>query len=103
MSKPDNGSRIEWITPIKGEQVSACYVFWRTPPEWADMLYGWVEETGQKGSVLTIYELKEGDAVRGKEWKDMDEALLRKVLTVLVKRGKAQVFGQAEGEGVKFF
>jgi ESCRT-II complex subunit VPS25 len=67
------------------------------------MLCAWVEETGQKGSVLTIYELRESDAVSGKEWREMDEGILRKVLGVVVKRGKGQVFGQAEGEGVKFF
>jgi ESCRT-II complex subunit VPS25 len=67
------------------------------------LLYAWVEETGQKGSVLTIYELRESESVEKKEWRDMDEGMLRKVLGVLVKRGKAQVFGQAEGEGVKFF
>ena len=69
-------------------------------------MYSWVEESGQKGAVLTLYELREGDAVRGKEWKVMDEGMLRKVLGVLVKRGKAQIFtAQAvgDGEGVKFF
>lgn len=104
MSKPDNGPRIEWVaSTTKGEQSSSCYVYWRTPGEWADMLYGWVDETGQKGAVLTIYELREGDAVRSREWKDMDEGLLRKVLNVLVKRGKVQIFGQEESAGVKFF
>ena len=58
---------------------------------------------GQKGAVLTVYELREGDAVMGREWGGMEEGMLRKVLGVLVKRGKAQVFGQQEGEGVKFF
>ena len=104
MSAPANGNRIEYLPPTtKGEQSSACYVWWRPPDEWADLLYAWVEETGQKGSVLTIYELRESEAVEKKEWRDMDEGMLRKVLGVLVKRGKAQVFGQAEGEGVKFF
>lgn len=104
MSKPENGSRIEWIPPTaKGQQSDSCYVWWRSAGEWADLIYGWVEETGQKGSVLTIYELRESDAVKGKEWREMDEGMLRKVLGVVVKRGKAQVFGQAEGEGVKFF
>lgn len=67
------------------------------------MIYAWVDETGQKNSVLTVYELRESDAVRGREWKDMDEGMLRRVLGVLVKRGKAQVFGQDGGDGVKFF
>jgi ESCRT-II complex subunit VPS25 len=29
--------------------------------------------------------------------------MLRKVLGVLVKKGRAQIFGQEEGAGVKFF
>lgn len=104
MSKPENGPRIEWIpSSTRGEQSSSCYVYWRTPGEWADVLHGWVDETGQKGAVLTVYELREGDAVTNKEWRDMDEGMLRKVLNVLVKRGKAQIFGQEENAGVKFF
>jgi ESCRT-II complex subunit VPS25 len=78
-------------------------VFWRTLAEWADMIYGWVDETGQKGSVLTVYELREGEAVGGKEWVGMEEEMLRKVLGVLVKKGRAQVFGVEEEAGVKFF
>ena len=104
MSKPENGPRIEWIpATTRGEQASSCYVYWKTVGEWADAIYGWVDETGQKGAVLTVYELREGDAVSGKEWRDMDEGLLRKVLNALVKRGKAQIFGQEENAGVKFF
>ena len=104
MSKPDNGARIEWIpSATRGEQASSCYVYWKTVGEWADAIYGWVDETGQKGAVLTVYELRESDAVVGKEWRDMDEGLLKKVLNALVKRGKAQVFGQEESAGVKFF
>jgi ESCRT-II complex subunit VPS25 len=67
------------------------------------MIYGWVDETGQKGSVLTVYELREGEAVGSKEWVGMEEEMLKKVLGVLVKKGRAQVFGQDEGAGVKFF
>ena len=67
------------------------------------MIYGWVDETGQKGRVLTVYELREGEAVGGKEWVGMEEEMLRKVLGVLVKKGRAQVFGVEEEAGVKFF
>jgi len=41
--------------------------------------------------------------VKGREWEGMEEGMLRRVLGVLVKRGKAQVFGEGEGGGVKFF
>jgi len=90
--------------PSKGEQSNVVYIWFRSASEWADALYGWVDETGQKGAVLTVYELREGDGVTGRAWVGMDEGMLRKVLGVLVKRGKAQIFGQGgDGEGVKFF
>ncbi len=80
----------------------------------------WVEETAQKGSVLTLYELTEGDGTRGTgeffsflkgkkgvltgvEFHGLDPDLLQKALSVLVKRGKAQIFGQEDSQGVKFF
>ncbi|KAK5137427.1 hypothetical protein LTR08_009005 [Meristemomyces frigidus] len=103
MAQPAHGPRVEWIAANKGEPSSTCWVYWKSLAEWADAVYAWVDATGQKGSVLTVYELREGDAVSGAAWRDMDEALLRKVLGVLVKRGKAQVFGVEESSGVKFF
>lgn len=104
MSQPANGPRAEWInSTTRGETSNTCYIYWKTPTEWADQIYAFVEDTGQKGAVLTIYELREGESSIGKEWQDIDEALLRKVLNVLVKRGKAQIFGQEETAGVKFF
>jgi ESCRT-II complex subunit VPS25 len=104
MALAANGARVEWISAgAKGERSASCWVFWRTLAEWADMIYGWVDETGQKGSVLTVYELREGEAVGSKEWVGMEEEMLRKVLGVLVKKGRAQVFGVEESAGVKFF
>ncbi|KAK4154332.1 ESCRT-II complex subunit, partial [Chaetomidium leptoderma] len=79
------------------------WIYWRTPEEWAGLVEGWVEGTGQKGSVLTVYELLEGDGTRGAEFHGLDQELLRKALNVLVKRGKAQIFGQEDSLGVKFF
>lgn len=39
----------------------------------------------------------------GSEWHGMDQDVMMKTLNVLVKRGKAQVFGSEGQEGVKFF
>ncbi|KAI3392546.1 hypothetical protein diail_5517 [Diaporthe ilicicola] len=79
------------------------WVYWRTPEEWAALVEGWVDETAQKGTVLTLYELTEGEATRGTEFHGLDQDLLQKALNVLVKRGKAQIFGQEDSQGVKFF
>lgn len=73
---------------------------------WGEKIYAWVDETGQKGSILTVYELRESDAVVGQEWVGMDEDMFVRCLEALVKRGKVQVFeSQAgtDGAGVKFF
>lgn len=114
------------------------WVYWRTPEEWAALVEGWVDETAQKGTVLTLYELTEGEGTRGtgkfrhililfliqrEDWRykctgnrdadcghpsttdfhGLDQDLLQKALNVLVKRGKAQIFGQEDSQGVKFF
>ena len=81
---------------------------------------GQVEDTGQKNTVLTLYELTRGEGVRSQgitdrrfiHWRElipskdfygMDPELLQKALNVLVKRGKAQIFGGEDQQGVKFF
>ncbi|CAK7568731.1 MAG: hypothetical protein SEPTF4163_006733 [Sporothrix epigloea] len=81
----------------------SCYVFWRTPEEWAAAVEAFVDETAQRGSVLTLYELTSGDGTRNSELHGLDPVILQRALAVLVKRGKAQVFGSEQSLGVKFF
>ena len=112
MTTAEGGNRAEWI-PTSGKAGKAgsaeeggsgrCYVYWRRPEEWAAALEEWVERTGQKGTVLTLYELTESDSTRREAFWGMDGGLLNKSLAVCVKRGKAQVFGGEGSEGVKFF
>jgi ESCRT-II complex subunit VPS25 len=42
-----------------------CWIYWRTPEEWAAVVEAWIDGTGQKGTVLTIYELTEGEGTTG--------------------------------------
>ncbi|KAK7421295.1 hypothetical protein QQZ08_010011 [Neonectria magnoliae] len=86
-----------------GSSGDVVFLFWRKPGEWAGLVESYVEETGQKGSVLTVYELVEGDGTKGTDIHGMDNEILLKALNVLVKRGKAQIFGQDDSLGVKFF
>ena len=86
-----------------GLEGRSFWVFWRRPEEWADAIYTWVEETGQKGSILTLWEMLEGEATEGQRWHGMDGELFDRALKVLVKRGKCQVFGEEDSRGVKFF
>ncbi|GAM83574.1 hypothetical protein ANO11243_015620 [Dothideomycetidae sp. 11243] len=110
MASAEGGRRAEWcaLSPTSkkshgGDGKSAAWIYWRRPEEWADLLYAWVDGTGQRGSVLTIYELREGEDAGRQEWTGMDEDMFRRCLDVLIKRGKAQVFGAEDGAGVKFF
>ncbi|OAX85346.1 hypothetical protein ACJ72_00275 [Emergomyces africanus] len=96
------GRRAEWVGAESGGKAVA-WIWWRTPEEWAGVLADWVEETAQKNTVLTFYELMEGEVTVSQEFHGMDPDVLAKSLNVLVKRGKAQVFGSEDSQGVKFF
>ena len=99
MVSTEGQQRAEWVTSAK----ASAWIWWRRPEEWANTIAGWVDETGQKGSVLTLYEIVEGDASVSQEFHGMDMEVLRKGLAVLAKQGKAQVFGIDDQQGVKFF
>ncbi|KKK20613.1 hypothetical protein P175DRAFT_0511773 [Aspergillus ochraceoroseus IBT 24754] len=94
------GKRAEWID---GANKSTAWIWWKRPEEWAGIMVDWVESTGQKNIVLTVYELLEGEATTSQEWHGMDVDVMLRSLNVLVKQGKAQVFGSEGQEGVKFF
>ncbi|PWY80634.1 ESCRT-II complex, vps25 subunit [Aspergillus heteromorphus CBS 117.55] len=94
------GRRAEWID---GGKKTVAWIWWKRPEEWAGVVADWVENTGQKNVVLTVYELLEGEATMSQEWHGMDPDVMLRSLNVLVKRGKAQVFGSEGQEGVKFF
>lgn len=53
-----DGKRAEWIDAPK----TVAWIWWKRPEEWADVIADWVEGTGQRGSVLTVYELVQGEA-----------------------------------------
>lgn len=88
--------------PVEGE-VGEVFVLWHSLEEWASKLQDWVEVMGQRGAVLTAYEMTEGEQSRGKEWEGMPAEVFRRVVEVLVKRGRAATIGEEEGLGVKFF
>ncbi|KAH0565394.1 hypothetical protein GP486_001211 [Trichoglossum hirsutum] len=91
--------RAEWVSKDK----NVALVYWRNPEEWATVIGDWIEETAQRNTVLTLYELTEGYLTASQEFHGMDTEILQKSLNVLVKRGKAQVFGSEDQQGVKFF
>ncbi|KAL9604468.1 MAG: hypothetical protein Q9219_000433 [cf. Caloplaca sp. 3 TL-2023] len=99
------GQRAEWIVGVGGKsnRKEEAWIWWRRPEEWAEVLAGWVDRTGQKGVVLTFYELVNGEGAKGENWAGMEEEVLARCLGSLVKKGRAQVFGEEGEKGVKFF
>ncbi len=77
MTSKEGGERAEWVGK-EGEK-AVCWIYWRRPAEWAEVLSDWVcvplvntlymctdalvqvDGTGQKNTVLTLYELTEGE------------------------------------------
>jgi len=59
--------RAEYVSTGKKEpsEGDLAWIYWRTPEEWAGLVEAWVDATGQRGSVLTVYELIEGDGTLG--------------------------------------
>ncbi|KAJ4393216.1 hypothetical protein N0V93_002424 [Gnomoniopsis smithogilvyi] len=96
--------RAEYVSDgSSGGGGDVVWIYWRTPEEWGALIEAWVDSTGQKGTVLTLYELVEGEGTMSTEFHGLDYDLLQKALNTLVKRGKAQIFGQEDSQGVKFF
>jgi ESCRT-II complex subunit VPS25 len=83
-----------------------CLLYWRKLGEWADLVYSHVAETGQTGSIVTVYELFHSDDTL--PFYNLPEAFWRRVLRILDKSGKAKLFDSEEGAnsmelGIKFF
>ncbi|RKF78274.1 Vacuolar protein-sorting-associated protein 25 [Golovinomyces cichoracearum] len=114
--------RAEWISGKAIDGTSGVFwVWWKNVEEWGESIVNWIDETAQKNVVLTLYELTEGESTisQGRlfpghysclvnpnyreEFHGLHPEILQKALAGLVKRGKAQVFGQEDQQGVKFF
>ena len=77
---------------------------WTPPQELAKQLSSWIEETGQNGEVMTLYEIREGDALQGKRFKGVGHQTLRRAIQVLETQGRAVLMPgeDIDSEGVKF-
>ncbi|KAK6461584.1 ESCRT-II complex subunit-domain-containing protein [Scheffersomyces coipomensis] len=96
-------NKAEYINPKKPEL--GIYIYWRSLVEWGQLLYDYVDNSGQLGTVLTIYELTKSDENGLPDsLKNLDETLLIKIVKdFLIKQGKAQILMTEDNEigGVK--
>ncbi|KAK9452988.1 ESCRT-II complex subunit-domain-containing protein [Dipodascopsis uninucleata] len=94
----------EWVA-VKSGLSSSAIIYWRRPDEWASLISDWIDESGQRGAILTLYEIAESDLTLTQDFHGIDQTILRKALDILVRRGQAQIMRSADGNeaGVKFF
>lgn len=78
-------------------------IYWHTLEEWASMIYEHICDLGLQNSVLTLFELSQGEDVQEKEFAGMQNDVLVKVLRVLENERKCELILSDEEQGVKFF
>ncbi|KFD68200.1 hypothetical protein M514_06173 [Trichuris suis] len=49
-------SRVIWLD----KQRSRCRIYWKSPAEWAELVYDWASRLGFRGTVCTLYEITHG-------------------------------------------
>lgn len=82
---------------------SDIYVFKDKPVNLAYILSQWAQQSGNAGSVMTFYELTEGEYPGLDVFKNMDQFLLKKVSDMMVRKGEAAVMKEDnEIVGIKF-
>ncbi|KAK9894687.1 ESCRT-II complex, vps25 subunit [Cystobasidium minutum MCA 4210] len=97
---PLSSSKLASSTPPQLPTGTGVYILWRSIEEWSQVIYNWIDSTGQTNSIMTFYELSESGP--GKDFADLPVGLLKMALQPLVKQNKAQIFQTGDGEGVKF-
>ena len=83
-----------------------CYIFWRNPEEWADVIFEWVKSNGLDDTVCTLYELVSDEGTADRQFIGLDMFVLKRALQALERRGKAKLLigeNSVEEDGVKFF
>jgi ESCRT-II complex subunit VPS25 len=76
MTREEGARRAEWVG--RGDEKGTAWIYWKRPEEWAEAIARWVrgilkslthilignnqvDDTGQKNTVLTLYELTRGE------------------------------------------
>jgi len=78
-------------------------VYWHTLEEWGNLIYNYISSRGATNTVLTLFELSQGDDVQEEEFCGLDTDVLIKILRVLEGDGKCELMLYDDHQGVKFF
>lgn len=89
---------------IVGAKNSGTYeIYWLTVDEWSNVIYTWAVNCGMVNSVLTFFELLNGDDTKDQPFYQLNEQVFMKALKHLEGKGKCEVIELDGNYGVKFF
>lgn len=86
-----------------GKNSGVYEIYWNTLDEWSNLVYTWAVNNGMTSSVLTLYELLNGDDTVEQEFHGLDETVFIRILKHLEAKGKCEVFEIDGSHGVKIF
>lgn len=89
----------EWVD---GKNKESCLVYSHPPEQWAQTIYDYVRDQSLQNTILTFYELLEGDSTKDLKFHRLDELIFLKALKILEKSGKCAVIEIDGNKGVKF-
>lgn len=89
-----------WLDSNKDKET--CLIYSKPPEKWAEIIYNYVKEKCLQNTIMTFYELLEGESTSGQEFHQLDEIIFLRALKVLEREGKAAVIELDGNKGVKF-
>lgn len=102
LEKLESQGNLEWIDKKTKRQAR---IIWRTPEQWGNLIYEWAVKTGHLNTVITVWDLREGDDCLDQEWHGLELEIFLDALKTLEVQKKAMVFTgtETDSRGVKFF
>lgn len=88
---------------VVGKNTGTYEIYWLTLEEWSNVINSWVVNCGMTNSVLTLFELLNGDDSKDQPFYQLNEQVLIKALKHLESKGKCEVIEIDGSYGVKFF
>lgn len=75
-----------------------CRIYFKSPAEWADAIYQYAQRTNMFGSVLTVFELREGTTTSDASFHGLDAGTVLAAVRCLRDSGRADLFESGVGE-----
>lgn len=90
---------VEW----KDKAKRRCNIYWRRPDEWGQLIYEWASSSGLLNTIVTFYDLTQGEDTLDESFHGLDRDILIKAIQSLETQKRAVfIENDCERAGVKF-